>query len=232
MCNLDSDRFSGTRFLNLRISLPAPAWFHETHIAVAKGGRYMKCLSACGPDMVKVKMGDREGNNHYVNNPRETVVTSEMVMAQVEKYDQIDEHGHLYGAIIASVRDYIREKKKGKYGEYHLAFCAHYLADLSQPLHNIEYGPFNKRYHKAMDGVVNDEVLGNLDKIKVYPVRIESEENLAKEIARVSNLAMVMGHKLEDENRVLTKEKTYQQLGHSASIFNAILEYAKKMIEN
>lgn len=25
--------------------------------------------------------------------------------------------GHLYGVIIASVRDYIREKRKGKYGE-------------------------------------------------------------------------------------------------------------------
>ena len=85
-----------------------------------------------------------------------------MVMGQVDRYDQIDKYGHLYGAIIASVRDYIREKKKGKYGEYHLAFCAHYLTDLSQPLHNIEYSPFNKRYHKPVDGVVNDEVLENL----------------------------------------------------------------------
>jgi hypothetical protein len=121
---------------------------------VAKVAGYPKWFNACGPDMIKEKMGKQEGHNHYVNNPRGTVVTPEMVMAQVDKHNQIDKYGHLYGAIIASVRDYIREKRKGKYGEYHLAFCAHYVADLSQPLHNIEYSPFNKRYHKAVDGVV------------------------------------------------------------------------------
>jgi len=36
---------------------------------------------------------------------------------------------------------------------------------------------------------------------------------------------MTLGYKLEDENRILTKEEAYQQLGHSASLFKAILEY-------
>jgi hypothetical protein len=81
---------------------------------VAKVGGYSKWFNACGPDMIKVKTGDREGHNHYVNNPWGTVVTPEMVMAQVEKYDQIDEHGHLYGVIIASFRDWTGDKKKGK----------------------------------------------------------------------------------------------------------------------
>jgi hypothetical protein len=83
-------------------------------------------------------VGDREGHNHYVNIPRGVVVTPEMVMALVERYEQVDEHGHLYGAIIASVQDYITDKMEGKHGEYHMAFCAHYVTDLSQPLHNTE----------------------------------------------------------------------------------------------
>jgi hypothetical protein len=37
--------------------------------------------------------------------------------------------------------------------------------------------------------------------------------------------AMTLGHKLEDENRILTKEEAYQQLGRSASLFQAILQY-------
>jgi hypothetical protein len=176
-------------------------------------------------------MGDREGHKHYRNNPRGTAVTPEMVMAQVEKYDQIDENGHLYGGIIASVRDYIRERKKGKYAEYHLASGAHYVADLSQPLHNTEWDSFNKRYHKAFDGVVNDEVLDNLDKIKVYPIQINSEEDLTREIARVANLSMALGYRLEDENRVLRNEEAYEQLSHSASLFKGILRYAKRVIE-
>jgi hypothetical protein len=40
-----------------------------------------------------------------------------------------------------------------------LAFCFHYVADLSQPFHNTEYNPSNKRHHKAVDGIVNDEML-------------------------------------------------------------------------
>jgi hypothetical protein len=40
------------------------------------------------------------------------VVTPEKVMAQVERYDQIDKHSHLYGAIIASVTNFTREKKE------------------------------------------------------------------------------------------------------------------------
>jgi hypothetical protein len=139
--------FAIQAYIVVAITPPVHAWFDETHIAVAKVADYAKWFNACGPDMIKEKMGKREGHNHYANNPRGTVITPEMIMAQVDKYDQIDEHGHLYGAIIASVREYIREKKKGKYGEYHLAFFAHYMADLSQPLHNIEYSPFNKRYH-------------------------------------------------------------------------------------
>jgi hypothetical protein len=203
----------------------ANAWFDETHVAVAKAAGYSKWFNAVGPDMVKEKMGKREEHNHFVINSRGTVVTSEMVFGQVERYNKIDSGGHLYGAIIASVRDYLKIKGRGKYGEYHLAFCAHYVADLSQPLHNTDHNIFNLAYHQGMDGIVNDEVLDNLDKIKVYSISITSEEALAKEIARLANISMILGYKLEDEKRLLAKEEAYQQLSHSASLFKAILDY-------
>ena len=175
--------------------------------------------------MIKEKLGNREGHNHFVNNPRGTVVTPEIVLAQAEKYNKIDTHGHLYGAIIASVRDYLKKKGSGKYGEYHLAFCAHYVADLSQPLHNVEYTFINRRYHKDIDGIVNNEIWENLERIKVYSIGIKSEMDLAKEIARIANQAMVPGYKLEDGNRLLTQDEAYQQLSQSASLFKTILEY-------
>ena len=203
------------------------AWFDETHVAIAKAAGYPKWFNAVGPDMIKEKLGNKEGHNHFVNNPKGTIVTPEMILAQVEKYNKIDTHGHLYGAIIASVRDYLKKKGGGKYAEYHLAFCAHYVADLSQPLHNIEYTEFNRKYHKEIDGVVNDEIMESLDKIKIYPVRISSEADLTKEIARIANQAMILGYKLEDGKRLLTKEEAYQQISHSTSLFKAILDYVK-----
>ena len=178
--------------------------------------------------MAKLKAGKIERHNHYVYNSPDTMVTPEMVLNQVEKYNQNDVKGHLYGAIIASLRDYIRDKRKGKYGEYHLGFCAHYVGDLSQPLHNTAYDSFNWKYHQKIDGIVNDEVLENLDKIKVYPITIDSEEALAKEIARIANLAKELGYKIGAEDRLLTKEEAYTQISQSASLFGAILVYVGK----
>ena len=204
------------------------AWFDETHIAVAKVAGYQKWFNAAAPDIARVKLGEKEDHNHFVNNPRGTVITPEKVLAQVEKYNQIDPSGHLYGAIIASVREYIEVRKKGRYAEYHLAYAAHYIGDLSQPLHHTLYEDFNRRYHSKMDGIVNDEVLDNLVKIKVYPIEIKTEQDLAKEIARIANLSMVQCYKLEDEGRLLTREETYNQLSHSSSLMKAVLGYLGK----
>ena len=205
----------------------AKAWFDETHVAIAKAAGYPKWFNACGPDMIKEKIGNREGHNHFVNNPRGIVVTPEIVIAQIKKYDEIDPHGHLYGAIIASVRDYIKKKKTGEYADYHLAFCAHYVADLSQPLHNIENSAYNQANHKDTNGIINDEIMGNLDKIYVYPIKIDTEESLIREVTRIANLSVALGYKLEDEKRLLTKEEAYQQVSHSVSLFKGILDYMK-----
>jgi len=78
-----------------------------------------------------------------------------------------------------------------------------------------------------MDGIVNDEVLDHLERIKVYPIVIKFEDDLVREIARIANLSMKLGYQLEKENRTLSKEEAYVQLGHSVSLLKAILEYVK-----
>jgi len=215
--------------LSLLCPISSRAWHDETHIAIAKVAGYHKWFNATGADMAKLKAGDIERHNHYVNNSPDTLITSEMVLAQSRKYNQIDKSGHLYGAIIASLRDYIKDKKGGKYAEYHLAFCAHYVSDLSQPLHNTAYDNFNWKHHTEIDGIINDEVLDNLDRIKIYPIKIESEEDLAKEVAKIANDAKDLGYKLEEENRLLTKDEAYRQISRSASLFRAILVYVSKL---
>jgi len=172
-------------------------WHDETHIAIAKATGYKKWYNATGADMAKLKAGNEEKRNHYVNNSRATTVKPETVLQQAQNYNNpTDIMGHLYGAIIASVRDYLKARDDGKYGEYHLAFCAHYVGDLSQPLHNILYNSYNRKYHKTTDGIINDEVLDNLDKIKIYPIKIESEKDLANEIARIANLSLKKGYQI------------------------------------
>jgi hypothetical protein len=106
-----------------------------------------------------------------------------------------------------------------------MAYCAHYIGDLSQPLHNILYDNYNKRNHGKTDGVINEGILDNLEMIKVYDIEIKSEGDLAKEIARIANLSMTLGYKLEDECRLLSREEAYQQVSHSASLFRAVFGY-------
>jgi hypothetical protein len=205
-------------------------WHDETHIAIAKSTGYKKWYNATGADMAKLKAGKVEKRNHYVNNSRGATVTPETVFKQAKKYNKTNDIvGHLYGAIMASVRDYLKAKHTGKYGEYHLAFCAHYVGDLSQPLHNTLYNSYNRKNHKTIDSIINDEVLDNVDKIRIYPIKIDSEKDLANEIARIANLSLKKGYQIQDEKRLLSKVEAYEQISHSASLFKAILEYVDRV---
>lgn len=212
----------------------ALGWHDETHIAVAKAAGYDKWYNAAGPDITKIKAGGIEKYNHFSDNPDAITVTPELVLEQIRRYNNPNhEEGHLYGAILASLREYKDAAEKGKYAEYHLAFCIHYIADLSQPLHNMLYDDFNRAHHSANDGTVNKEVLANINKIKkhMYPVNLRPdhfEQDLAREIARIANQSKKLGELLKKETRDLTKEEAYIQLGHSASLARSVLKHLGK----
>lgn len=207
----------------------ALGWHDETHLSVSKAAEYHKWYNSVGADMAKLKAGTVEKFNHYFNNSANREVTAESVLQQVSRYNNPnDTEGHLYGAIIASVRDYIETTREGKYGEYYLAFCAHYVADLSQPFHNMTYDTFNQKHHSINDGTVEKEVLKhiarietNIHEITLNPDRLDAD--LAEEIARIANRARMLGFHLKKEDRDMTTDEAYRQLGHSASLFKAIL---------
>jgi hypothetical protein len=215
-------------FLTLALPASSWAWHDQTHLAIAIAAGYEQWYNAAGADMAKIKAGVVEQYNHYANNPFEAVVTPDMVLHQVDRYnDPNDEKGHLYGAILASIREFRTTAQKEKYDKYHLAFCAHYVGDLSMPLHNTLYNDYNKRNHTATDGIIEDDVINHLSMIKVYPIVIESEADLAKEIARIANIAKNLGYRLEKEGRMLSKAEAYQQVSHSASLLSGILMWLK-----
>jgi len=206
---------------------PSLAWFEETHLAIAKAAGYPKWYNAAGADIAKSKMGGREGHNHYCSSPPGTVVTSEMVLDQARRYNQIDPGGHLYGAIIGSFRAYLLQRKAGQYAENQMAYLIHYIGDLSMPLHHTPHNRYNKAYHMANDGIIEQEVLGNLEGIRIYDLTIRSERDLADAVARIANLSKSLGHKLEQENRLMTKKEAYAQISHSASLLKALLNYVR-----
>ncbi len=228
---------TGFLLLFLLYTGTAAAWHTRTHLAVAKAAGYRQWYNAAAADIAKIKAGSIESYNHFFNNPGNVTVTPEMVLSQAGRYNMpADTEGHLYGAIIASLREYSAAREKGRYAEYHLAFTAHYITDLSQPLHNIPYDEFNRKNHPANDGVVDGEVLENIGRIKrhMYPVKLgpaHFEKDLAAEIARVADISRRLGLKLKKEGGIMTEQEAYIQLGHSASLLRAVLQYHPRRVK-
>ena len=228
---------AATLFLLFAAGTGAEAWHDKTHLMVAKAAGRSSWYNAAGADIAKIKAGYAESYNHWYNNNAEAEVTPKMVIAQIDRYNKdsllLDAEGHLYGAILASLRGYDQFSRAGKYAEYHLDYCAHYITDLSQPLHNIPYDTYNKTWHTLTDGVVEESVWNEPEKIieQMYDIRLSREtfeEDLTREIARIANLSRLLGYKLREENRNMTKEEAYKQLGHSASLLKAVLLHHQK----
>ena len=222
----------------LLLASQATAWHDQTHLAICKAAGFDMWYHCAGPDIAKIKAGNIEAYNHWFNNDAEAEITTQMVFDQIEHYNKrnkiIDPEGHLLGAIIASLRAYDKDLRSGKYALYHLVYCAHYISDLTMPLHNIAYDDFNEEHHEANDGIVEDTILKEPEKITghMYPITLSKkdfEADLAREIARIANLSRILGYKLRVEKRDMTKEEAYIQLGHSASLLKAVLQHYNKV---
>jgi hypothetical protein len=222
----------------LSLASQATAWHDQTHPAICKAAGFDMWYHCAGPDIAKIKAGNIEAYNHWFNNDAEAEITPQIVFDQIEHYNKrnkiLDPEGHLLGAIIASLRAYEKDLRSGKYALYHLVYCAHYISDLTMPLHNIAYDDFNEQHHNANDGVVEDTILKEPEKVTghMYPITLSKkdfEADLAREIARIANLSRILGYKLRVEKRDMTKEEAYIQLGHSASLLKAVLQHYNKV---
>jgi hypothetical protein len=205
------------------------AWNDRTHMAIAKAAGYWYWYYAAAADVAKIKAGTIEERNHYFGNDKNAEISTKTVLDQAERYNNPnDTEGHLYGAIIASLREFRVTKSLGKDAEYQMAYAVHYIGDLSEPLHNIPYDSFNKAHHSINDNTVEnvmdriEEIQKNMYEIKLRPDHFE--EDLAKEIARIANVSRVLGIKLRTDNRDMTSNEGLTQIGHSASLLKAVLE--------
>jgi hypothetical protein len=210
-------------------------WHDKTHLAISQAAGYESWYNSAGPDITKVKAGETEATNHWFNNTAGVTVTDKMVLNQAMNYNNPnDREGHLYGAIIATLRSYIAAKGDEKPAGYPMAFCAHYIGDLSMPFHNSPYNDYNALHHKENDSTIESVVMNDVGFIqsRIYDIDIKCEEDVAREIAKIANTSRTLAAKLEKEGKNMTSEQTYDQIIQSASLLKAVLKYAAVIIRS
>lgn len=208
-------------------------WHDKTHLAISKAAGYENWYNSAGPDITKVKASDAEATNHWFNNTAGVTVTEKMVLNQAMNYNNPnDREGHLLGAIIATLRSYIAAKGDEKPAGYPMAFCAHYIGDLSMPFHNSPNNAYNNLHHKENDGTIECVVMNDVGFIqsKIYDIDIKCEEDVAREIAKIANNSRTLATKLEKEGKNMTPEQAYDQIIQSASLLKAVLQYTAVII--
>ncbi len=206
----------------------AMAWLDHTHIAVGNVAQFDQAYNLAAPDVAKLKANTVEEYNHWVENPEATIITKELIKGQIQKYNlgiESEKEGHLYGAIVAAIRAYQDESAACKFATYHLVYAGHYIGDLSMPFHNMDYNQFNRDNHLRNERIIEKEITTNLNKVKLFSIKIKNEDDLIQSIACIATKSKELGYKLQKEDRDMTTEEAYQQLSQSASLFKAVLKY-------
>jgi len=119
---------------------------------------------------------------------------------------------------------------------------AHFISDLSQPLHNYprgtnpagngkiypEIGAWSLERHREFDKILDDHLPpdGEMDKLvnsATYEVNIESVDDLKREIARIANSAIKLANQCYAGKRSMTKEEAIRQIAMSISLLKSVM---------
>jgi hypothetical protein len=155
-----------------------------------------------------------------------------------------DHAGVLYWEILE-----LYQKMKGKTGweyDYYLFNIAHYVGDLSQPLHNFPYGSepasdgkiyeeigrWAKENHRAFDDILESSLPLDRKTEKTFDSwidvpSIKSLDDLKREISKVANHSIALANKCYADRRIITKEEALKQIAKSVSLLKAIIASTK-----
>jgi hypothetical protein len=233
------------------------AWSCKTHAFIAGQAGMAHPEIACFPDLSRHENESLLGPYHWHNAAPGTVVTPEYVDKFLVRTGVLvktgvpgpgtvevrlpDPPGVLYSIITDLYQSLM--KAKGWQREYYLSVIAHYIGDLSQPLHNFPYGAEpaadGKRYpeaglwardsHGAFDAALDphlplDKDSGEEFLQMVVPIAIASPEDLKKEISRIANRSIALAGKCYAEKRPMNKKEAMEQASLSVSLLKAIMK--------
>ncbi|HPC00766.1 MAG TPA: hypothetical protein PK836_03685 [Syntrophales bacterium] len=231
------------------------AWSSRTHAFIAERAGVRHPWYVNFPDLIRRENLPLLAPLHHHNAAPKTVVTREYVdRFRVEERDLVDPAAggvvlrvpvpHPAGVLYRKIVD-LYEAAQGKTGwefDYYLFCIAHYIGDLSQPLHNCPYGDkaaadgrvypemgrWAREMHGEFDGALDpylplDDEGEGLFRSFLRRVVILSVDDLKEEIARVANGAIALAATCHGEGRIMTKREALHQAAASVSLLRAVL---------
>ncbi len=242
----------------LLFSSKSLAWDCKTHAYIAKKAGIKIPEAACMPDIIREESYSLLSPFHYHNASPDTIVTPEYIdKYRVEEINIFIDNRvfkikvpHQAGVLYWKIVD-IYEKMKSLdrsipdnqlIYEYYLANIAHYIGDLSQPLHNFPHGDnpasdgkiypkeanFNAQNHVKFDEAftfyfASDKEVDSKINARIKQIKISSIEDLKKEISIIANSAIEIARKCYKENRMLQEDEVINQIALSISLLRALI---------
>ncbi|MGC8796478.1 S1/P1 nuclease [Thermodesulfovibrio sp.] len=236
----------------------ANAWDCKTHAYIAQKAGIRIPEAACMPDIIRDENYELLAPMHYHNAAPNTVVTPEYIDKYAVKEVTVNIDGrtikillpHQAGVLywkIVNLYEKMKSLDKTKPDnrlsyEYYLVTIAHYIGDLSQPLHNFPYsdssasdgkiyideGAFNKEYHikfdEAFDSYIGKPQTEEKLNKALKEIKISNTENLKNEISKIANSAIKIANQCYKEKRMPTEEELIEQISWSVSLLKAVIK--------
>ena len=232
-------------------------WSCKTHTFIAQQAGMKNPEYACIPDEVRHENYNLMLQFHYHSAAPDAVVTPEYIQRYNVRTANVREEGksdtisikipHNSGVLywkIVDLYNRMNDKKPGSYQHnYYLMSIAHFIGDLSQPLHNYPYnkksaadgkiyeshGTWATDKHGEFDNALNttyplskEDMDYLLNKINI--ITVQNSDDINREVANIANSSMALANTCFKEKRGMSKSEALDRVAMSASLLKAILK--------
>ena len=231
-------------------------WSCKTHTFIAQQAGMKNPEYACIPDEVRHENYNLMIQFHYHSAAPDAVVTPEYIQRYSVRTANVREEGksdtisikipHKSGVLYWKILDLynrMNEKDLKEYRyNYYLMSIAHFIGDLSQPLHNY---PYNKKlagdgkvyeshgiwsadkhgeFDYALDAAypLSKEDMDYLLK-KISIINIKSSDDMSREVANIANSSIALANTCFKEKRGMSRKEAIGQVAMSVSLLKAVL---------
>jgi hypothetical protein len=249
-------------FLVAGVSSSILAWSSKTHMFIAHEAGMANPVTACFPDFSRNEEYNLLVPYHWHDAAPDAIVTPEYIdRYQISEgtYTNLDFPGSppikirvpdpcgvLYWEIVELYKNLKGSTTQWEY-DYYLSNIAHYVGDLSQPLHNSPYGSspagdgkiypelgkWNEGHHTEFDNALDSVLPLRAEKRRSFqkmmaPIKISTTDDLKVQISKVANSSIGLANKCYSQKRIIAEDEALKQVAMSVSLLRAIMKSTKQ----